>query len=102
MNSLIRQGDVLLVPVDSKPQNNAKTTNKVILAEGEVTGHNHVLEAKNMITWGDFVCIPDGETGVLSHPDHDPEPVAVVPAGTYQIVHQREYTLSGMWEQVRD
>ena len=39
----IRQGDVLLVPVDTAPPADAARTSEVILALGEITGHAHRL-----------------------------------------------------------
>ena len=39
----IRQGDVLLVPVDNVAPAAATTKVQVILAEGEITGHAHRL-----------------------------------------------------------
>jgi len=101
MNKLIRQGDVLLVPVNEAPPTNAKIVTSVILAEGEATGHNHVIEAPRIARWEDFICVMD-DIGTLSHPDHDPVPAKVVPPGTYRVVRQQEYTLSGMWKQVID
>lgn len=98
---IIRQGDVLLVPVSIEVPRDAMITNSVILAEGETTGHNHVLEAPKIARWEDFVCIMD-DMGTLSHPDHDPKPARVVPTGTYRVVRQKEFSLSGMWTQVRD
>jgi len=101
MNTQIRQGDVLLVKVDVKPPKDAEITKRVILAEGEVTGHNHVLEAPRIARWEDFVCVM-GDTGILTHPDHDPIPAKVVEPGVYRVIRQREYTLDGMWKQVQD
>jgi hypothetical protein len=43
----VRQGDVILVSVDSIPKNatiDAKEKGRVVLAHGEVTGHAHVLD----------------------------------------------------------
>lgn len=45
----VRQGDVLLVPVNVIPasaQMDATTDGRTILAYGEVTGHAHVIEAE--------------------------------------------------------
>ncbi|MCC6388311.1 MAG: hypothetical protein IT302_13135 [Dehalococcoidia bacterium] len=39
----IRQGDVLLVPVDTAPPADAARTSEVVLALGEITGHAHRL-----------------------------------------------------------
>jgi hypothetical protein len=43
-----RQGDVLLTPVDSLPGGvkPLKHARKIVLAEGEATGHEHAIRAK--------------------------------------------------------
>ena len=101
----IRQGDVLLVPVDIEPPKNAQPVELVILAEGEQTGHAHRLRG-NVIEWtaqGERYVRVVGEMGTLQHEDHDPDPVAVVtPDVTYRVVPQREWDLSGMWRKVAD
>ena len=99
----IRQGDVLLMPVNEKIPADAKITSRVVLAEGEITGHAHVLEAERVITWEDFVVV-DGDTpGALKHEDHDPNPVYVVePGQVYRVIRQRQFNLSEQWEQVQD
>lgn len=100
----IRQGDVLLVPVEVTPPANAKSTKSVVIAEGEITGHSHKLTAEQgILSWDDFVVVQGTENGQIQHEDHDPNPAAVVPAGVvFRVVHQREYTLSEQWERVRD
>lgn len=100
----IRQGDVLLVPVDVQPPNDAKMVNEVVLAEGELTGHAHRVQAEaGIIQWEDMFRIRGNEHGLLVHEDHDPKPAhVVVPGQTYRVVIQHEYTLDGMWRKVVD
>lgn len=101
----IRQGDVLLVPVEGvTPPTDAKTVQTAILAEGELTGHAHRLTAKQgVITWDDFVMVPAGAPGAIQHEDHDPTPVpVVVPGVVYRVVVQREYSLNDQWRRVAD
>src|SRR3954451_25239990 len=45
-NGLIRQGDLLLVPVDALPERtwNGSNGRRIVLAEGEATGHAHVID----------------------------------------------------------
>jgi len=107
MADQIRQGDVLLVPVDAEPPaGDGKPL--VVLAEGELTGHAHRLRAPaGVLDWtaGEerYVRVLGTEKGTLQHEDHDPEPVAVVePGQTYRVVPQREWDLSGQWRQVVD
>jgi hypothetical protein len=45
----VRQGDVLLQPVDKPPDGLKEISGPIILAHGEVTGHAHVI------------CLPDTE-----------------------------------------
>lgn len=98
----IRQGDVLLIPVDVEPPSDATTRSELILARGELTGHAHRLTG-NIAAWGNFFRIRGDEPGCLSHEEHDPQPAKViVPHQTYQIVIQREYSLDGMWRSVVD
>ena len=104
----IRQGDVLLVPVDNVAPAAATTKVQVILAEGEITGHAHRLSAgAGVLEWTEgedrFVQVLGAINGALSHEDHDPAPAAVVtPGQTFRVVPQNEWDLSGQWRQVVD
>lgn len=101
----IRQGDILLVPVADSPPAGLAAKPEVILALGEVTGHAHRLSGA-VLEWergGKRLVRAVGEPGTLRHEDHDPEPAPVVVAEqTYCVVPQREWDLSGQWQQVRD
>lgn len=101
----IRQGDVLLSPVAVEPPEGLAVSNEAVLAYGESTGHAHRLSGA-VLDWADgdrrFVQVLDAP-GSLRHEDHDPEPAAVVvPGQTYEVVHQREWDLSGQWKAVED
>ncbi len=89
----IRQGDIILIPVTGIEPVNAKVGDKAVLAEGEVTGHHHVLVAERVEDWvlnlHRYVKID--KAGVITHPEHDPEPKAI-PAGTYEVRIQQVYT----------
>lgn len=106
----IRQGDVMLVPVDGlMPPEGARESHEVILAEGEATGHAHRLSAEaGVLEWDDpehgrMVWVVGSDRGTLAHEDHDPEPVDVVQPGiAYRVGTQRELDLSGQWRQVVD
>lgn len=105
---MIRQGDILLIPVTSIPATyEQRKPATVTIGHGEVTGHHHVLKeaawlvapettAEALFRFGAngqtdaplFVYIDEGGT-VLEHPEH----AAIdVPTGTYRVVRQREYT----------
>ena len=107
MRKLIRQGDILLVPVEATPPHDAKRTREVVLAEGELTGHSHRLAAPVVLDWGvagqRFVRVQGDDIGTLTHEDHDPTPAPVVhPEQSYMVVRQREWSLDGEWKQVTD
>lgn len=107
MKGIIRQGDILLVPVESAPPANAKHQRQVILAEGETTGHAHRLSAADILEWSvgeqRHVRIVGTELGTLQHEDHDPIPAAVVePEQTYRVVRQQTWDLSEQWQKVQD
>jgi hypothetical protein len=92
---LIRQGDVLLVPVDEAAAEGARVERrgKVVLAEGEATGHAHRIvdpRAELRTRWSTrFLVVTGDEPVVLEHEEHDPLPVA---PGTWEIRRQREFT----------
>ena len=103
----IRQGDVLLVPCYIKPPADAQVCSEVILAEGELTGHVHRLQARTILIWEEqgqrYVHIDSQDIGTLSHEDHNPTPAKVVEPGvTYRVVPQKEWDLSGEWRKVID
>ena len=103
----LRQGDVLLVAVDTQPPKNAVGKSEVILAVGEITGHAHRLTASAVLEWEEkgqrYVRVVGDAPGALSHEEHDPTPVQVVtPGQTYQVIPQREWNLSDQWQPVRD
>jgi len=92
--SQIRQGDVLLIPIKAIPtdaQAVARDRGRVILAYGEVTGHAHAIMEPTVTKLAhgiaEYLDAPQGAT--LLHEEHE---TIEVPAGTYCIVHQREYT----------
>jgi hypothetical protein len=94
-----RQGDVLVMRVDSIPANleaaEPESGELVILAHGEVTGHHHSLPASN----GRVTMYGHDEEGPrfidvkrptpLSHQEHD---AIEFPTGLYEVIRQREYT----------
>jgi hypothetical protein len=92
----VRQGDVLLVPVEEVPEGCepvGRVGGRVILAEGEVTGHHHAIsEADVDLVIGEmerrFLEVgPQGAT--LTHDEH--AGIAVAP-GRYEVLVQVEYT----------
>ena len=92
--SQLRQGDVLLVKVDAVPEGAKKRrvkSKRIVLAEGEATGHSHSLAAGGVALYEHdgrrFVDL--SHTNTLEHEEHSP--VGMDP-GTYEVVRQREYS----------
>jgi len=100
---MLRQGDILLVPVEKLPDGLTEVPRekgRIVLAEGEATGHLHAIEA-NEATFlasdleeieGRFLAV-EGEAAVeLTHPEHD---TVTLQPGNYEVRRQREYTEAG-------
>lgn len=92
----VRQGDVLLLPVEEIPSGVklvSRVAGRVILAEGEVTGHHHAIsDAEVNLLIGDLErryleVGPSGAT--LRHEEHAAIDVA---PGRYEVLIQVEYT----------
>lgn len=91
-----RQGDVLLVscgevPAGARPEDQA--TARVLLAEGERTGHAHTMLADRVSYFredggGAYVSVAGLSPVALSHEEHAP---LAIPPGNYRVVQQRQY-----------
>lgn len=97
---MYRQGDVLIVEVESLPEE-ARAVKRgdqlikgkgIVLAAGEATGHHHVVKDKHtrLFTRGPSRFIKTCKHGAtITHEEHDP---IVLPASkVFQIVRQKEY-----------
>jgi hypothetical protein len=103
-----RQGDVLLLAVDALPEGATaeQRTDRIILAEGEVTGHAHAIadpDARAFSHEGQRYLLTRSVVQLV-HEEHAP---VEVPPGTWRVVIQREYappaTASARaWRQVAD
>ncbi len=96
MNTILRQGDVLVVKVAELPKDvkAAKLEGKdIILAHGEVTGHAHriITPAKKAKLWdaGAERFLQVMETVSLTHEEHTAHSI---PPGVYRIAIQTEFT----------
>lgn len=97
---MLRQGDILIVPVTDLPEKRneiPRENGRVVLAHGEVTGHTHSIVEPNAKlyeipgdTVGRVLWLPNG--GIVEHEEHGP---IELPPGNYQIIRQREYTPLG-------
>ena len=89
----IRQGDVYLKPCDKIPAGAKEIepiNGRLVLAEGEATGHAHTIEADCATLFGvdeSMVVVVDKPT-TLDHQEHGALEVA---PGQYWVVGQREY-----------
>lgn len=102
-----RQGDVLIEQVVKLPATALKQemSRRVILAHGEATGHQHVLETADPADWwkqaeisaanekssalaGDLFLSLSGLASV-THPEHA---TIELPPGFYRVTRQREYS----------
>ncbi len=96
-----RQGDILLVPVEKLPDGLTEVPReegRIILAEGEETGHLHAIEAPEVTFLAKDLDEIEGrflevEAEVaLTHPEHD---TVTLEPGAYEVRRQREYTEAG-------
>jgi hypothetical protein len=95
------QGDVFLEECEKIP-NTAKPSNNLVLAEGETTGHKHVLQGKTIQVFrepGEGRVFVKTDVGtVLVHEEHAP---IQLKKGLFEVKRQAEYTPVGM-RQVQD
>ena len=110
MKAPLRQGDILLVPVEAVPEGLKEVPRekgKIVLAEGEETGHLHAIDAPEATFLATDLASIEGRflvieaeaitagaaAGVsLTHPEHDT--ITVAP-GSYEVRRQREYSEAG-------
>ncbi len=83
----LRQGDILFKKVDEQVE--GKEVKKLVIAEGEVTGHHHVLVAEaNSKIMGNRTKFTLTGKAKLTHPEHDTIPFE---PGTYVVINEREF-----------
>ncbi len=90
---LIRQGDLLFVPISKLPENAIRIETSII-AEGEATGHHHRLavreDAELAALWDGSKMVKVGPNGVtVVHEEHGP--VTLAPNTNYAVHQGREY-----------
>lgn len=87
-----RQGDVLIVQVESFPENVQKRPN-LVLAEGEITGHCHQIkeaDAAELLELDGILYLKViAPSATLVHDEHNP---ITLDQGYYRVWRQREYT----------
>jgi hypothetical protein len=96
---MYRQGDVLLIRVDAVPKTtgrrNRDARGRLVLAQGEATGHAHAIESALAELFEDRdgtlylrVGAAAAEPARLVHEEHA---AITLPAGSYRVVRQVEY-----------
>lgn len=93
---MYRQGDVLLIPCELPKKLGERvepSAGRIILAYGKATGHHHSICCADVNAWaGDengVMLLKAVKDTVLTHQEHG---AIDIPAGTYRVVRQREYT----------
>jgi hypothetical protein len=95
-----RQGDVFIERIEKLPAKIAplaRVGGRVVLAHGVVTGHDHAIAAKNVKAYaparaakeGELFLEISGKSAALTHDEHS---TITLPAGTYKVSRQREYS----------
>ena len=96
--SLMRQGDVLLVPASlpDGAKKQKRQSGRLVLAEGEATGHAHAVLDRHvdLLVSADeaaelYLLVHGTESATILHEEHAP---VTVPPGTYRVQRQREYS----------
>ena len=104
IKNTIQQGDVLLRKLSTLPSGEKKVISrkKLILAEGEVTGHYHeIVESDSeLIQIGDKIILSLANSSVLTHQEHNH---VTVDAGIWEVGRVQEYDyFAQMSRQVAD
>lgn len=94
-----RQGDLLFKQVSDQPKQ--VESKRLTIAEGEQTGHNHVLVAEtDSVILGDRTLFTIKGKAKLVHPEHD---TIEFDSGTYVVINEREWNyVDKQMEKVRD
>lgn len=111
--NMYRQGDVLLIEVEPVEGGDAvkrvdhtfttyvedgahlvpiyETRKALILAYGKITGHAHAILDKSvkLVEWDGARYVSSDQPFTITHEEHAS---VAVPAGTFKVIHQREYT----------
>ncbi len=93
---IYRQGDVLIESIDAMPETGRTVKpeqGRIMLAYGEATGHHHSIAARDV----EYALQDDNGAlflkmcsgSVVTHPEHAK---IDLPAGTYRVTRQREYS----------
>lgn len=89
----IQHGDVLLQQVEELPQSCTRIDRKefgLVIAEGEATGHHHVITDKDATLWElkDDLYLEVEFPVTITHDEHKP---LTIPEGVYHVGQVKEY-----------
>ena len=87
-----RQGDILIIAVPTINGKEQSPNGRIILAEGEVTGHAHAIADPTVTSYvgADGTLYLDAPKGAdVRHEEHA---TITLPPGKYRVMRQREYT----------
>ena len=103
--NLFQQGDVLMHQIEALPKGaiSKDSGSRITLAEGEVTGHSHTIEAEEgvqLYTLDQILYLVADHEVTVTHQEHG---AVTLPAGTYQVGIVQEYDyLASEARKVRD
>ena len=85
-----QQGDVLIEAITVVPDGGEKLSNRIVLAEGEATGHAHVMTGKGLkgVAVGGDIYLTVKQPSEVTHEEHG---TILVQPGTYRVRKVREY-----------
>lgn len=99
-NPIIRQGDILIVPIAQLPAAAVKPVapehGRVVLAHGEATGHHHSIRLEDRVALfredgsggGLFLSVMGDAPVALEHQEHH---ALQIPPGSFEVRRQKEY-----------
>ena len=89
-----RQGDILIVavPTITGQEQEQEPNGRIVLAEGEVTGHAHAIADETVTSYvgADGALYLDAPKGAAVR--HEEHATITLPPGKYRVLRQREYT----------
>ena len=91
---MFRQGDILFIRVQQAPHSKGKVVERengrIVVAEGEVTGHSHAITTPDveMYEKANIRWLVAPQEFVVSHEEHE---AIKMPPGVWRVVYQREY-----------
>jgi len=93
---MYRQGDVLIERVARMPKGGKAIKpehGRIVLAHGEATGHHHSVAvadvAESIVDETGALFLRFCRDSIVTHQEHAP---VDIPAGTYRVTRQREYS----------